>query len=78
MSQNTMQLPTDARLRASFQQAAAREQQPAEEVLKRLMQDYVLRHPEQGQPPRFTGDDRNLDDLVLQALGWKDSPFGAE
>lgn len=79
MSQSIfIQLQMDTGLCARFEQAAARAHQPAEDVLKRLMQDYVSRDLEPCEPPRFAGDDRNLDDLVLQALGWKHSPFGAE
>lgn len=79
MSQSIfIQLQTDAGLCARFEQAAARAHQPAEAVLKRLMQDYVSRQLEPCESPRFAGDDRNLDDLVLQALGWKHSPFGTE
>lgn len=73
-----MHLQLDAELRASFQRAAESEHTPVEALLERLMRDYLLRHPDQGSPPSFTGEDRNLDDLVLQALGWRDTAFGAE
>lgn len=38
-----MQLEMAAGLRASFQQAAAREHRPAAQVLQRLMREYVVR-----------------------------------
>lgn len=44
-----MQVTMDAGLRASFQQAAARERRPATQVLQALMREYVARHSGQGR-----------------------------
>jgi hypothetical protein len=41
-----MQLEMAARLRASFQHAAAREHRPAAQVLQRLMREYVATQPD--------------------------------
>jgi len=44
-----MQVTIDAGLRASFQQAAARERRPATQVLHALMREYVARHSGTGR-----------------------------
>lgn len=78
MNQNVaMHLPMDPGLRERFQQAAAREHRPPAQVLQRLMQDYVMRHAAEGEPPHYLADDRSPDDLLERQYGWKDSAFGA-
>lgn len=71
-----MQVTMDAGLRASFQQAAARERRPATQVLQALMREYVARHSGTGEAPDVAGADRDLDEMAHRQQGWHCCPFG--
>jgi hypothetical protein len=68
-----MQVEVDAGLRARFQEAAAREHRAADQVLGRLMREYVA---VEGGPVAV--DDRNLEEWVQHQHGWRCSPFGGD
>jgi len=71
-----MQVTMDAGLRASFQQAAARERRPSTQVLQTLMREYVARHSDTGEAPDAAGADRDLDAMAQRQQGWHSCPFG--
>ncbi len=71
-----MQVTIDAGLRASFQQAAARDRRPATQVLQALMREYVARHAEAGEALDASGADRDLDEMAQRQQGWHSCPFG--
>lgn len=71
-----MQVTMDAGLRASFQQAAARERRPATQVLQALMREYVARHSGTGAALHDAGSDRDLEEMARRQQGWHSSPFG--
>jgi len=71
-----MQVTMDAGLRASFQQAAARERRPATQVLQALMREYVARHSGAGAALDAAGADRDLDEMAQRQQGWHCCPFG--
>ena len=68
-----MQVEVEAGLRARFQEAAALEHRAADQVLGRLMREYLAGG---GRP--IPVDDRDLDELVLHQHGWRSSPFGGD
>ncbi|WP_314401840.1 hypothetical protein [Stenotrophomonas rhizophila] len=71
-----MQVTMDAGLRASFQQAAARERRPAAQVLQALMREYVARHSGAGEALDVAGADQDLDEMAHRQQGWHCCPFG--
>ena len=71
-----MQVTMDAGLRASFQQAAARERRPATQVLQALMREYVARHSGAGEALDAAGADQDLDEMAHRQQGWHSCPFG--
>lgn len=71
-----MQVTMDAGLRASFQQAAARERRPATQVLQALMREYVARHAGAGEALDVAAADRDLDAMAQRQQGWHSCPFG--
>lgn len=71
-----MQVTMDAGLRASFQQAAARERRPVTQVLQALMREYVARHSGPGEALGTAGADRDLDEMAHRQQGWHCCPFG--
>ncbi|MCC7635173.1 hypothetical protein [Stenotrophomonas rhizophila] len=75
-----MQVKVEAGLQARFQAAAAREHRGADQVLGRLMREYV------GQPTKLTdgrdpvamGYDRDLEAWARRQQGWHCCPFGGD
>jgi hypothetical protein len=68
-----MQVELDAGLRARFQEAAAREHRAADQVLGRMMREWVA--VECG-PVAF--ESRNLEEWAQHHHGWRCSPFGGD
>ncbi len=66
-----MQVKVEAGLQARFQAAAPREHRGADQVLGRLMREYV------GQPTKLA-DDRDLEAWVRRQQGWHCCPFGGD
>ena len=73
-----MQVTMDAGLRASFQQAAARERRPAAQVLQALIREYVARHPGAEEALDQADADRDLEEMARRQHGWHSSPFGVD
>ena len=71
-----MQVTMDAGLRASFQQAVARERRPAAQVLQALIREYVARHPGPEEALYDADADRDLEEMACRQQGWHASPFG--
>lgn len=68
-----MQVELEAGLRARFQAAVALAHRAVDQVLGRLMREYVAG----GRIP-VAVDDRDLDELVLHQHGWRPSPSGGD
>lgn len=75
-----MHVEVDAGLCVQFHEQATRKHRVPDQVLGRLMRQYVLGSASEvgASSPRVAGDDRDLEELARQLHGWRSSPFGGD